>query len=330
MTNVAVQPCGDSVAQSHFVDTITKTVPLTTILEELNPVDIERVAKSCGPQVAVWGVTPGKRGQNKTKWSRLSPGDVVLLYRQKKLFFRSRILDLAHSQALAEKLWGKTANGDTWEYIYFLDELHSIDISIDEYNAALGYQSANIIQGFQVHSGERAEKLLDQLEIEEVGLLTDATSPKLSEEDIRKKLEALTKTDVPIAGKARKEARIFRQHLFAQKTSDVCELCGRTLPVSSLVAAHIKKRANCTSQERLDPNVVMRACRFGCDELFERGYVLVDDKGVIVEGQALLQSNDDTRTIAAPLIGRICKAFREDNHDYFEYHREHQVQQYKK
>jgi hypothetical protein len=330
VTNVAVQPCGDSVAQSHFVDTITNTVPLSTILAELSPTDKERVAKSCGSQVAVWGVTPGKKNQNRTKWSRLQPGDVVLLYRQKKLFFRSRILDLVHSRALAAKLWGYTKDGETWEYIYFLDELHSIDISIDEYNGALGYEPANIIQGFQVHSGDQADRLLAQLEIEDVGLLTDATTPKATEDDIRRKLEALTHTDVPVTGRARTEARLFRQHLFAQKTSDVCEICGRSLPVSSLVAAHIKKRANCSPQERLDLNVVMRACRFGCDELFERGYVIVDNEGAIREGDALVQSNDDTRKIAMPLLGTNCLAFREDTRGYFQYHREHQVKKYKK
>lgn len=330
MTTVAVQPCGDSVAQSHFKDTITNTVAIKDILDQLGVADRERVAKSCGNQVAVWGVTAGKRNQNKTKWSRLKAGDVVLLYRKRKLFFRSRILDLVHSPSLAKTLWGTTADGDTWEYIYFLDELHSIDISIDDYNAALGYKPTNIIQGFQVHTDEQAERLLEQLDIEEVGLLTDVTSPALTEDDIRKKLKALTTTDVPIAGKARTEARYFRQFLFAQKTLDMCALCGRTLPVSSLVAAHIKKRANCSPGERFDPNVVMRACRFGCDELFERGYVLVDDNGAIVEGDMLAHSNDDTRAIARTLLSRTCLAFRDSTREYFHYHRSHQVRRYKR
>ena len=110
----------------------------------------------------------------------------------------------------------------------------------------------------------------------------------------------------------------------------MCELCGRTLPVSSLVAAHIKKRANCSHEERLDPNVVMRACRFGCDELFERGYVLVADNGAIVEGEMLVQSNDDTRTVAGTLLGRSCLAFRDSTREYFRYHRSHQVRRYRR
>ena len=35
----------------------------------------------------------------------------------------------------------------------------------------------------------------------------------------------------------------------------------------------IKKRALCSLEERKDPNIVMPMCIYGCDALFEQGYI---------------------------------------------------------
>ena len=48
-------------------------------------------------------------------------------------------------------------------------------------------------------------------------------------------------------------------------------------------AAHIKKRAACADQEarNLD-HIAMLACLFGCDALFEAGYIAVNAAGSII------------------------------------------------
>src|SRR5262245_46109236 len=62
-----------------------------------------------------------------------------------------------------------------------------------------------------------------------------------------------------------------------------CALCGRTYPVAFLVAAHVKQRASCSEEERRDwAHVVMPLCKFGCDDLYEHGYVSVEPGGKIV------------------------------------------------
>jgi hypothetical protein len=35
-----------------------------------------------------------------------------------------------HNEDLAASLWSRTSEGVTWEYIYFLDDLHEIDIPV--------------------------------------------------------------------------------------------------------------------------------------------------------------------------------------------------------
>jgi len=75
----------------------------------------------------------------------------------------------------------------------------------------------------------------------------------------------------------RTKSRYIRNHLFPSPTA-TCDLCGEVFPCAFLVGAHIKKRAACSHAEKIDiPNVVMAACVFGCDALFEKSYVTVAD-----------------------------------------------------
>jgi hypothetical protein len=111
--NVAIQPCGDSAAQQHYQDTIGNPVPKERILPFLSPQQRTDFDAVCGDQTAVWGVTPGKLGQNKAKWARLSPGDIALLYRAKLIFSMGRIVLTMHNEDLAASLWSRTAEGVT-------------------------------------------------------------------------------------------------------------------------------------------------------------------------------------------------------------------------
>jgi hypothetical protein len=87
----------------------------------------------------------------------------------------------------------------------------------------------------------------------------------------------------PTSAGTRGEQATLRQRLFGGDQEADCHLCGARYPVRFLWAAHIKKRAACTDDERRDvDNVVMAACVFGCDALFESGYIAVNAEGVIV------------------------------------------------
>jgi predicted restriction endonuclease len=58
-----------------------------------------------------------------------------------------------------------------------------------------------------------------------------------------------------------------------------------------LVAAHIKKRSRCTDAEKRDlANVTMLCCRFGCDELYERGFLGVAKDGSILVSSQLMDT----------------------------------------
>ncbi|MEE4595284.1 hypothetical protein V2J94_25930 [Streptomyces sp. DSM 41524] len=79
----------------------------------------------------------------------------------------------------------------------------------------------------------------------------------------------------------RREQAKLRRRLLNGAAQATCALCGRTLPVRFIRAAHIKRRSAATREERLQLANVMPACLLGCDELFEHGYVYVTGDGSI-------------------------------------------------
>jgi hypothetical protein len=76
---------------------------------------------------------------------------------------------------------------------------------------------------------------------------------------------------------ARVEQAYWRRELFGSRQLCACAICGQLVPRRLIVVAHIKRRSNCTREERLDHNNVMPACLLGCDALFEHRYLTVED-----------------------------------------------------
>jgi len=119
--------------------------------------------------------------------------------------------------------------------------------------------------------------------------------------------------------KARTEQGYLRRILFGNRRRSSCGICGREFPVAFLVAAHIKKRSECSLKEKRDAeNIVMSMCRFGCDDLYERGYIGVSEAKV-----TRLSMADSTSTIDGYLetiCGRVCASWNEERANYFSWH----------
>lgn len=118
----------------------------------------------------------------------------------------------------------------------------------------------------------------------------------------------------------RKEQAELRRLLLRGRTAADCDLCGHEFPQELLRAAHIKRRALCTDEERNDlRNVAMLACTIGCDSLFEWGYVGVDEAGVI---RSSLEDGlrGKLRDHLDELHGRTCGAHGPDSQTYFAWH----------
>jgi hypothetical protein len=85
-------------------------------------------------------VTPGKRDVNVNKWARVSPGDTALFSREGFIFASATVAATLRSPLLAERLWHRNDDGETWECIYFLDELKRLAIPYAAFNPAAGYR----------------------------------------------------------------------------------------------------------------------------------------------------------------------------------------------
>ena len=86
--------------------------------------------------------------------------------------------------------------------------------------------------------------------------------------------------------------------------------------LNALVAAHKKKRATCTEQERVDPHIVMPLCVFGCDFIYENRFVTILN-GKICQGK-IPEENSFDKKIALELIGNnIREHWLAGSEDYF-------------
>lgn len=109
-------------------------------------------------------------------------------------------------------------------------------------------------------------------------------------------------TDETIQNKRRREQGVLQDWLFNDKDQESCAICGNTYSVKTLVTAHKKKRSQCHEAERLDPNIVMPVCVMGCDYLYEKQHIYVEN-GIIRKGLPLEHGRDEN-TVIDDLVGR--------------------------
>lgn len=272
----------------------------------------------------VWGVTPSDNERNQNYWKEIEPGWTILLSGGGKIFASATITHKLQNEELAKELWGVDDEGKTWEYIYFLDEIKKEDISYERYNRILGYSKNNIIQGFQVFDEEKSLKLLETLDLGSETYTPEVDKEEL-EEDIEEEIEFEGDVDSETKSVQRREQRYLRKNLFGDDKYTSCGICNEEYPVAFLTAAHIKKRAKCDPEEKKDiENIAMPMCRFGCDDLYEKGYITVEDGEVV----RLLDEpvTDTVKDYINEIVGNDCDYWDEDTKEYFEWHKEHHTE----
>lgn len=314
MSNVILQPSSNKDAREHYVDTIANPVSIDKIRSYINDDDYNKL-KEIYPsgECMIWGVTPSKINFN--KWKRIKTGDITLFSSSGKIYSSATTTYKLHSKQLAEELWDYNSEGDTWEYIYFVDEIKSLDISYVEFNRMVGYADNYVIQGFNVLDDDKSKSVINGFDLESHLYLEEVTYNDFVE--VTKKLE-IQETDELTKGYRRKEQSFLRQNLFGRQTTFSCACCGKNYPVSFLITAHIKKRNLCNTEERLDTNVVIPMCKFGCDDLFEKGYVSVKDgKFVKIPKRPI---TEELERYISNLQGNVCIFYNDDSKKYFDWH----------
>lgn len=119
----------------------------------------------------------------------------------------------------------------------------------------------------------------------------------------------------------RREQALLRAHLLKGKIQHNCVICGHTFPQDLLVAAHIKDRAKCTNEEKLDfDNIATLMCSIGCDALYGGSYIYVDDAKVISNPKKVAKAGTHIKTTIKSVEGNKVSNW-ESSQLYYEWHK---------
>ena len=320
MSSVILQPAGNGDSREHYADTIENFVDLSAYQIEIGSEYPHLAALYPDLKAPLWGATPGQNDVNVSKYNRARVGDFVLFFREGGAFVGGTITHLFTNAELAETLWGKDHKDQTWELMFALDDLRTFDLPYAELNQVCGYKPNNIVQGFTVLDEARSAALFDCLALD-----NDAHSSVPTDQEYKKAVAPsplnTTETDQVVTAKRRIEQAYLRSQLGIEPEGTAeCALCGETLPSAFLVAAHIKKRAVCTHEERLDvPAIGMAACKFGCDTLYEEGFITVGADGHI-KVSPYAPAAGPAVAYLDKLNGRSCEVATEARMPYFAWH----------
>lgn len=141
--------------------------------------------------------------------------------------------------------------------------------------------------------------------------------PQISHKGELRTLTFKGPTDTTVVTKGRREQSPLRKYLLDTGDLEACSICGSSLPSEFLVVAHIKKRSKSCEEERKDVNIVLPMCVFGCDALFEMGWIGVEN-GNIVSIRKDKTSRLDTKI--SPLLGKQVSSWHGPAQVYFQWH----------
>lgn len=138
---------GNPAAQRNFEDTIQRKRTLQEVKTFLPPEQIDNLERIYhGSNFIVWGSVPGP--MNESRWERMTPGDVVLIYNNGRIRFAGEVAAKVRNKDLARYFWREDETGSTWELIYFIVNEERTDVPIEKLNPLFGYQARFRPQGF--------------------------------------------------------------------------------------------------------------------------------------------------------------------------------------
>lgn len=315
MTHVITQPAGSASSREHYQDTIDNPVDIDKFQTELGAFYEELADVYPSRQVPMWGVTSG--GSNLSKFGRVGVGDVVVFGRARRIYAVATVALTFQNQALATGLWGVDENGKTWENMYALDEVRPADLSYRDFAEAVGYEPNWILQGFNVLDEDKSGAALATFDF-----FSDKHAPTKTQAEYDSEVRAFEEGVDRTAQAQQRREQGHLKNVLIPSTTATCDLCGALLPRQFLIAAHIKKRAVCSFEEKIDiPNIAMAACVFGCDHLYERGYITVAEDGTLRVTDALHEAGEVVGDRLDALHGRRFGRDYAPRAKYFAWHR---------
>ncbi|MGN6201568.1 MAG: HNH endonuclease [Solirubrobacterales bacterium] len=269
MSQLFLVPAGESTARKNFERTIRRPVP-DQDLKGLDPALVALAGKVRGG-VRVWGTKAGRDDRHVGTWRRMERGDWVLFGFDGLFPVAARVLAKEHSPRVARRLWGED-EGETWEYMYLLDEVRQVDIPRLSLNERLGYEPGNYVQGFSrvrpnvekefgsielflEQLADRGHQLRLAIEAVRAGDEMEAAAlldrlGEISERQLRQEVEAFSSSEKP-KSITRTVETLQRNYKLVEKLKKLyegkCQYCGFTFQQRNgkpyCEAAHLKPMA---------------------------------------------------------------------------------------
>lgn len=262
----------------------------------------------------------------------LAPGDIVFNYADSHIRALSEVLSPARRASKPYKNLASDAWGEAGREVSL--RMHPLESPLNLQEIPLELRKAWKQKGspFNKHGGINQAYLLelptdagcwimDHLGL--AGTTSDASigSAPDNDSDENDELFIVVGPDGQVTAAHRPEHARLKRFLFGHNSVSCCALCGKELPISLLVASHIKKRSHSDSHERGDLHIVMAACALGCDAVYERGYITVDTHGLVQQGPRIPETNH-LQSYINDLLERQVTAHTPRTAKYFEWHRD--------
>jgi hypothetical protein len=324
MVQVALLPASHaSAVQQRYQNTIWRKVCFNDHEDRLTKEVLHELRRIFPDgQASMWGITPGSNGANIPKVTKLRVDDFVLFYGKGEFYLAGTVALTWHSSDLARHLWGYTKDRQgaelTWEYMFALKNVRTIGVPLVEVQRILGWKPNALVQGFNIFTGEAARRLGDLCNP------ASGNEVQLGRDEMPSQTRPFDgPTDGAHQDLFRREQQALRRRL-EEIGGGQCALCGRALTSEWLRAAHIKRRSQCTEDERRDfDNVGMLACSLGCDNAFEYGFVTVDNTGTLEISSKISDASEAEALIRPRLEGRKTSWWTPEREKYFDWHRTH-------
>ncbi len=156
---VALQQATSKFARANAGKTLEKPVGLDYIASYLDAEQAAELKALCPEgKVYVWG----SKFERVHQYGKVVPANCLVLFRRGSMVYRGGVVVMwVWNAKLAEYLWGRDTDGQTWELIYFLKIVRGLSIPAREINQLIGRGPEDHWQGLVVIPPPIADKVVD-------------------------------------------------------------------------------------------------------------------------------------------------------------------------
>lgn len=158
MAYVLLQQVSSEFARANARKTLDHPIALKYLKDHVSEIDFRQLSQSSEDGcVFLWGAKLERQHQI----DRMLPKQTLVLFRRGTRVFRIGLIDqLLVNIDLAERLWGRDTDGETWAIIYIMKKVRNVSIDARAINKLIDRSRDNNWQGMTSIDGERAERAL--------------------------------------------------------------------------------------------------------------------------------------------------------------------------